>query len=388
MDVFAIGDSEADIDGGGVRKIKDALGIGGGLNPEAQAITIGGFGEDLGFKDVLTGDDVGWIAMGDAEDGNNSFLQAVAAMDEGGTGIACGKYCRIVAKQEVAFLACVVQGAEGDIDHAIFRSGLGVEDMATAGIFLATEGDWLGSGFILDEEAVVGGEDEFVYADRFEVIPGSFNLLEPKLEGGGSGVGFSGIVDFFAVDDDELGFFAAFFEGDGGGVADVGEVEFDGTFAGFAGIDAAFADRPYPIVGFADGVFPGFETFEALVACEDEVAAALDGSEGIHAHGGDGREFGVAGFEVDGGACAFKVGEEFGGHFVAEGVDHEVGDAAFVLGERVNDLVVEVALLEFGFGEETLSLADIGEVLGELVGPLAVVVAELFVGGLEIGKVG
>ena len=61
-------------------------------------------------------------------------------------------------------------------------------------------------GFILDEKAVVGGENEFVYADRFEVVPGGFDLLEPKLEGGGSGVGFSGIVDFFAVDDDEWGF--------------------------------------------------------------------------------------------------------------------------------------------------------------------------------------
>ena len=141
MDVFAIGDSEADIDGGSVGKIKDALGIRGGLNAEAQAVAIGGFGENFRFKDVLTGDDIGWIAMGDAKNRNNSFLQTVAAMDEGGTGIACGKYCRIVAKQEIAFLACVVQGAEGDIDHAIFQSGLGVEDMATAGIFLATKGD-------------------------------------------------------------------------------------------------------------------------------------------------------------------------------------------------------------------------------------------------------
>ena len=33
--------------------------------------------------------------------------------------------------------------------------------MATAGISLATKANWFGSGFILDEEAVVGGEDEF-----------------------------------------------------------------------------------------------------------------------------------------------------------------------------------------------------------------------------------
>ena len=220
------------------------------------------------------------------------------------------------------------------------------------------------------------------------MVPGGFDLLEPKLESGGAGIGFPGIVDFFAVDDDEWRFFTAFFEGGGGGVADVGEVEFDGTFAGFGSVDTAFFDRPPSIVGFANGVFSGFEALEALGACEDKVAVALDGGEGVHSHGGDGGEFGVAGFEVDGGACAFKVGEEFGGHFVAEGVDHEVGDAAFVLGEGMDNLVIEVALLEFGFGEETDRLADVVEVLGKLVGPLAVVVAQLFVGGLELGEVG
>ncbi len=235
---------------------------------------------------------------------------------------------------------------------------------------------------------MVGGEDEFVYADRFEVVPGGFDLLEPKLEGGGAGIGFPGIVDFFAVDDDEGGFFTASFEGFSGAVTNIGKVEFDRMVAGFAGVDTAFFDRPLAIVGFADGVFPGFEALEALSACENQVATALDGGEGIHADGGDGGEFGVAGFEVDGGACAFKVGQEFGGHLVAEGVDHEVGDAAFVLGEGVDDLVVEVALLEFSFGEEAPRLADVVEVLGELVGPLAVVLAELVVGGLELGEMG
>ncbi len=98
LDVFTIGDSETDVNGGGVKEIKDALGIGGGLNPEPEAVAIGGFGEDFGFQDVLTGDDVGLIAMGDAEDGNDSFLQAIAAMDKGGTGITRGKDRCIVAK--------------------------------------------------------------------------------------------------------------------------------------------------------------------------------------------------------------------------------------------------------------------------------------------------
>ena len=158
--------------------------------------------------------------------------------------------------------------------------------------------------------------------------------------------------------------------------------------AGFAGVDTAFFDRPLAFFGFADGVFPSFEAFEALSTREDEIAAALDRGKSVHAHGSDGGEFGVAGFEVDGGACTFKFSEEFSGHFVTEGVDHEVGDAAFVLGERVDDLIVEVTLLEFGFGEESFRLANVVEVLSELVGPLAVVVAELFVGGLEIGEAG
>ncbi len=98
LDVFTIGNSEADVNGGRVKEIKDALGIGGGLNPEPEAVAIGGFGEHFGFQDVLTGDDVGLIAMGDAEDGNDSFLQAIAAMDKGGTGITCGEDRCVVAE--------------------------------------------------------------------------------------------------------------------------------------------------------------------------------------------------------------------------------------------------------------------------------------------------
>ena len=98
---------------------------------------------------------------------------------------------------------------------------MGVEHMTAAGIALGAEGNWL-TCFILDQEAVVGGEDEFIYADRLEVVPGGFDLLEPKLEGGGARISFSGIVDFFAVDDDQWGFFTASFEGFSGTVIDIG----------------------------------------------------------------------------------------------------------------------------------------------------------------------
>ena len=74
MDVFAIGHPESNVNGGGVEEVKDALGIRSGLNPEAQAVAIGGFGEDFGFEDVLTGDDGGLIVVGDAENGNDAFL--------------------------------------------------------------------------------------------------------------------------------------------------------------------------------------------------------------------------------------------------------------------------------------------------------------------------